>query len=74
MSKAKAREYINNAIQNEFKNFKTAREFLNINIHSLNISYSVFVTNNRMTNYKLSDSDLDIYYKEFIIAVKYLVQ
>ena len=70
MSKAKAREYINNAIQNEFKNFKTAREFLNINIHSLNISYSVFVTNNRMTNYKLSDSDLDVYYKEFIIAVK----
>ena len=70
MSKNKAREYINNAIQKEFKNFKTAREYLNISIHSLNISYSVFVTNNRMTNYKLSDSDLAIYYKEFITAVK----
>jgi hypothetical protein len=73
MSKAKAREYINNAVQSEFKNFKTARDFLNTSIHSLNISYSVFVTNNTMTNYRLSNSDLRAYYEYFIIAVKQAV-
>lgn len=73
MSKKAAQEFISNIITQQFKSFKNAREYLNIDIHSLNVSYSVFETNNTLTNYKLSNSDLDRYYKEFIIAIKQII-
>jgi hypothetical protein len=71
MSLKLAREYIDKAIKStpEYSSINNIRQAKRTEIHSLNISYSTFETNNKSI-IKLSTSDLKYFYSLFIVAIK----
>ena len=72
MSLKLAREYIDKAIRStpKYADISSMRQAQRTKIHSLNISYSTFQTNNTKSIIKLSTSDLKYFYSIFIVEIK----